>query len=100
MGLIARKCFPNATQVIDRFHVQKLAQKLCKEIRINTAASFIDQKMKLLKKPRKTKKSLNLCSDKWRYSKYHQPEVAISHTKQIKWSKKPPERPLLFDLYP
>jgi 3-phosphoglycerate kinase len=22
MGLIARKCFPNATRVIDRFHVQ------------------------------------------------------------------------------
>ena len=25
MGLIARKCFPNATRVTDRFHVQKLA---------------------------------------------------------------------------
>jgi transposase len=22
MGLIAKKCFPNATRVIDRFHVQ------------------------------------------------------------------------------
>lgn len=25
MGLIAKKCFPNASQVIDRFHVQQLA---------------------------------------------------------------------------
>ncbi|WP_148233490.1 transposase [Pseudopedobacter saltans] len=25
MGLIAKKCFPNAVQVIDRFHVQQLA---------------------------------------------------------------------------
>jgi transposase len=24
MGLIAKKCFPNATRVTDRFHVQKL----------------------------------------------------------------------------
>ena len=23
MGLVAKKCFPNATRVIDRFHVQK-----------------------------------------------------------------------------
>ncbi len=25
MALIAKKCFPNAVQVIDRFHVQQLA---------------------------------------------------------------------------
>ena len=31
MGLIVKKSFPNATLVIDRFHVQKLdqSQKLC-----------------------------------------------------------------------
>ena len=26
MKLIAKQCFPNATQVVDRFHVQKLDQ--------------------------------------------------------------------------
>jgi transposase len=30
MGLIAKKCFPNATRVIDRFHVQKLASEALK----------------------------------------------------------------------
>jgi transposase len=34
MGLIAEKCFPNATRVIDRFHVQKLALKALQEIKI------------------------------------------------------------------
>lgn len=34
MRLIAKKCFPNATRVIDRFHVQKLASEALQEIRI------------------------------------------------------------------
>jgi len=34
MGLIIRKSFPNATLVIDRFHVQKLALDALQEIRI------------------------------------------------------------------
>jgi hypothetical protein len=35
MGLIAKKCFPNATRVIDRF--QKISSEALQEIRINTA---------------------------------------------------------------
>ena len=34
MKLIAKRCFPNAVQVIDRFHVQKLATEALQEIRI------------------------------------------------------------------
>ena len=34
MGLIAKKCFPNAVQVIDRFHVQQLASEALQEMRI------------------------------------------------------------------
>ena len=34
MKLIAKRCFPNAIQVIDRFHVQKLATEALQEIRI------------------------------------------------------------------
>ena len=33
MGLIAKKCFPNAVQVVDRFHVQQLASEALQEIR-------------------------------------------------------------------
>jgi transposase len=35
MALIAKKCFPNAVQVIDRFHVQQLATEALQEMRID-----------------------------------------------------------------
>ena len=34
ISLIAKKSFPNATQVIDRFHVQQLATEALQEMRI------------------------------------------------------------------
>lgn len=42
MGLIVRKSFPNATLVIDRFHVQKLALDALQEIRIKHRWDAID----------------------------------------------------------
>lgn len=38
-----RRCFPNANQVIDRFHVQKLAHDAVQEIRIKYRWLVIDQ---------------------------------------------------------
>ena len=43
MRLIAKRCFPFATQVIDRFHVQKLAIEALQEIRIKHRWEAIDQ---------------------------------------------------------
>ena len=43
MGLIVRKSFTNAVQVIDRFHVQKLALDALQEIRIKHRWNAIDQ---------------------------------------------------------
>lgn len=42
MGLIVRKSFQNATLVIDRFHVQKLALDALQEIRIKHRWEAID----------------------------------------------------------
>ena len=42
MSLIAKKCFPNATQVIDRFHVQQLANEALQELRIKHRWEAID----------------------------------------------------------
>lgn len=42
MGLIVRRSFPNATLVIDRFHVQKLALDALQEIRIKHRWEAID----------------------------------------------------------
>lgn len=42
MALIAKRCFPSATQVTDRFHVQKLASEALQEIRIKYRWQTID----------------------------------------------------------
>lgn len=42
MALIAKNCFPNAVQVIDRFHVQQLATEALQEIRIKHRWQAID----------------------------------------------------------
>ena len=43
MGQIAQQCFPKATRVIDRFHVQKLALDALQEIRIKHRWNAIDE---------------------------------------------------------
>ncbi|TYC09691.1 transposase [Bizionia gelidisalsuginis] len=42
MGLIVKKSFPNATLVIDRFHIQKLALDALQEIRIKHRWEALD----------------------------------------------------------
>jgi len=43
MNLIIKKCFPNASRVIDRFHVQKLVAEAVQSIRIKYRWQSIDQ---------------------------------------------------------
>ena len=56
MGLIAKKCFPNATRVTDRFHVQKLALEALQEIRIKYRWQAIDQVNEAMEKAKKSNK--------------------------------------------
>lgn len=49
MKLIAKRCFPKAIQVTDRFHVQKLALEALQEIRIKHRWEAIDTENKLIK---------------------------------------------------
>ena len=42
MGLIVSQCFPKASKVIDRFHVQKLACDAVQEIRIKHRWEALD----------------------------------------------------------
>jgi transposase len=53
MGLIAKKCFPNATRVTDRFHVQKLALEALQEIRIKYRWQAIDLENEAIEKAKK-----------------------------------------------
>ena len=55
MGLIAKKCFSNATRVTDRFHVQKLAIEALQEIRIKYRWEAIDLENDAMEKAKKSK---------------------------------------------
>lgn len=52
MGLIVKKSFPEATLVIDRFHVQKLALDALQEIRIKHRWEALDQENEAIEKAR------------------------------------------------
>ena len=57
MGLIAKKCFPNAVQVIDRFHVQQLASEALQDIRIKHRWEAIDKENQAIEAAKKAKET-------------------------------------------
>jgi transposase len=103
MGLIAKKCFPNAIQVTDRFHVQKLALEALQEIRIKYRWQAIDQENDAIEKAKKENRkfesqvltngdTLKQLLARSRYFLYKN---------KSKWSKNQISRAaLLFELYP
>ena len=56
MNLIAKRCFPNAVLVTDRFHMQKLALEAVQELRIKHRWEAIDAENEAIEKARKQKK--------------------------------------------
>ncbi len=60
MKTIAKKCFPKAIQVTDRFHVQKLALEALQDIRIKHRWDAIDLENELIKQAKLTNKNYNL----------------------------------------
>ncbi|QGA27152.1 DDE transposase [Sphingobacteruim zhuxiongii] len=57
MGLIAKRCFSNAVQVIDRFHVQQLATEALQEIRIKHRWQAIEEENQAIEAARKVKET-------------------------------------------
>jgi len=57
MKTIAKKCFPKAIQVTDRFHVQKLALEALQDIRIKHRWDAIDLENEAIKKAKDTNKT-------------------------------------------
>jgi transposase len=103
MNLIARKCFPNATLVTDRFHVQKLALEAVQELRIKHRWEAIDQENEAIEKAKRHKK------------KYHQTTLEngdtikqllarsryVLYKKEKDWTENQKLRAkLLFERYP
>jgi transposase len=57
MGMIARRCFPNAVNVIDRFHVQQLASEALQEIRIKHRWEAIENENNAIDLARQSKQA-------------------------------------------
>lgn len=103
MGLIARRCFPNATRVTDRFHVQKLATEALQEIRIKYRWEAIDQENEAMEKAKKSKQSFESKT----LANGDTPKQLLARSRyflyknQSKWTPGQTERAaLLFELYP
>ena len=103
MGLIAKKCFPNATRVTDRFHVQKLATEALQEIRIKYRWQAIDQENEAIEKAKTNKKQFEpqqLSNGDTLKQLLARSRYFLYKTK-TKWSENQLERAnLLFELYP
>jgi transposase len=56
MNNIAKKCFPNAVLVTDRFHVQQLANEAVQDLRIKHRWEAIDKENEAIEKAKKQKK--------------------------------------------
>lgn len=103
MGLIAKKCFLNATRVTDRFHVQKLAIEALQEIRIKYRWQAIDQENEAMEKAKKSK--VNFESKTLSNGDTLKQLLARSryflYKNKSKWTKSQVERAaLVFELYP
>lgn len=103
MNKIAKRCFPAASRVTDRFHVQKLAYEALQEMRIAHRWDAINEETNEIEKAKLDNK------------KYVAPTLSNGDTKKQllarsryllfksgdKWTKKQKERAqILFDLYP
>ncbi|MBE8712439.1 DDE transposase [Sphingobacterium sp. KB22] len=103
MGLIAKRCFPNAVQVIDRFHVQQLASEALQEIRIKHRWQAIDDENQAIDQARKKKESY--CPEMLTNSDTLKQLLARSryllYKSEHKWTVEQKERAvILFERYP
>lgn len=103
MALIAKRCFPNAVQVIDRFHVQQLATEALQEIRIKYRWQAIDDE-NLAMEQAKTRKSTYLpevLSNGDTVKQLLARSRYMLYTRQDNWSQEQQHRAvLLFERYP
>ena len=67
MELIAKRAFPNATRVTDRFHVQKLATEALQEIRIKHRWEALDAENDAIELAKKKDRICPQSVLQWRY---------------------------------
>ena len=115
MMLTARKCFPAAQLINDRFHVQQLMSEAVDQIRIRLRWKILDEENRKIKEHRIKKKEAKTKSErkkigKWKPVKMSNGETMpqiIAKSKHIilknksKWNKQQADRAkILFDQFP
>lgn len=103
MKLIATACFPKAAQVIDRFHVQKLASEALQEIRIKHRWEAIEEENNAIIEAKKSHKAHNQKT----YSNGDSKKQLLARSRHLfykspsTWTERQKERAeILFKLYP
>jgi transposase len=103
MGLIVKKSFPQASQVIDRFHVQKLALDALQEIRIKHRWEALDMENDAIEKARKNslKYSPELLPNGDTLKQLLARSRYLLYKSNSKWTENQTERAkILFEKYP
>lgn len=103
MKFIAKKCFPKAIQVTDRFHVQKLALEALQDIRIKHRWDAIDLENNLIKQAKVNQKQYQ--AETFRNGDSRKQLLARSryllYKAPNKWTKSQSDRAqILFEQYP
>ena len=103
MNLIAKKCFPEAEIVTDRFHVQKLATEAVQEERIRLRWEVIDLENNTIQKAKNTGsifRPVLLSNGDTKRQLLARSRYLLFKSKS-KWTRSQALRAeLLFDLYP
>lgn len=103
MSLIAKKCFPNATQVTEWFHIQKLASEALQEIRIKHRWKAINKENNAIEKAKKrnTKFEHEVLANGDTLKQLLARSRYFLYKDDFKWSKNQKDcSALLFNLYP
>lgn len=103
MGLIVKKSFPNASQVIDRFHVQKLALDALQEIRIKHRWEALDKENHAIENARNksTKYTPKLFKNGDTLKQLLARSRYLLYKSSSKWTKNQKNRAkILFEKYP
>ena len=103
MELIAKRCFPLAVRVTDRFHVQQLATEALQEIRIKHRWEAIDAENEAIEKAKTSKKQFEpiVLSNGDTVKQLLARSRYVLYKKRTDWKESQQERAkLLFELYP
>ncbi len=103
MKIIASTCFTKATQVTDRFHVQKLCVEAVQEIRIKHRWNAIDEENKMMKEAKDKRKNYTekiLSNGDTKRQLLARSRYCLYKSRD-KWTDNQKERAtILFELYP